>query len=59
MALEKFYFLRHDLDGTLNCELIVGCEKNPFVLRTKPHIVVQSPSLINPWANPEAIEETR
>ncbi|VDD87553.1 unnamed protein product [Enterobius vermicularis] len=51
--------LRHDLDGTLNCELIVGCEKNPFVLRTKPHIVVQSPSLINPWANPEAIEETR
>lgn len=46
------FFYRYDRDEPLSATLNFGSaehEKVPFVLRSQPHIIVQSPEPIKPW----------
>ncbi|VDM26697.1 unnamed protein product [Toxocara canis] len=58
---DQLEFLRFDRDEPLSGALNFGdeFEDHPFVVRSQPHLIVQSPMAIQPWANEEEVKKTQ
>uniref|UniRef100_A0A915B1S9 39S ribosomal protein L37, mitochondrial n=1 Tax=Parascaris univalens TaxID=6257 RepID=A0A915B1S9_PARUN len=58
---DQLEFLRCDRDEPLSGALNFGgeFEKRPFVIRCQPHLVIQSPVPIQPWADKDEVNKTK